>query len=461
MTVPFSFRRLDRTCAVIVACAIGIHAAAQPCTPVWQPGTPGTNYYVFAATEWDPDGPGPLASGLVLGGAFQVFSSAANGLVFWDGATYTGFGNRPGVVRALAVLPDGDLVAAGEFAPIDGVPGTNCIARWDIATNTWTSMGGGVDVGSAIESLAVLSDGRLAAVGLFQSIGGSTANGVAIWDGASWTGVGTALDCYPPRSQGDVHVKCVAALPNGEFVIGGFFERAGATDVAHVARWTGSGWVPMGFGFPSLPDDGILSYGVTTITTTSGIGGTRVIVGAAYTQAPTYPILHGSVAAWNGSTWDWLGGGYGNQFVGSLNSIVSLSDGSAVVGGGIPTTNNIAKWNGASWADLAGGVEGGVYALHVRPNQELVAGGTFLAAGGQPVPYWARLGGCPVCDSTDFNGDGLYPDTADIDDFLSVFSGGPCGTGTCADIDFNNDGLFPDTADIDSLLSVFSGGPCM
>lgn len=67
----------------------------------------------------------------------------------------------------------------------------------------------------------------------------------------------------------------------------------------------------------------------------------------------------------------------------------------------------------------------------------------------------------PMCDSIDFNNDGLFPDTADIDDFLSVFSGGPCSTGTCGDIDFNNDGLFPDTLDIDSLLSVFSGGACL
>jgi hypothetical protein len=68
------------------------------------------------------------------------------------------------------------------------------------------------------------------------------------------------------------------------------------------------------------------------------------------------------------------------------------------------------------------------------------------------------------CDSIDFNNDGLFPDTADIDDFLSVFSGGPCSTDPvpgCSDIDFNNDGLFPDTTDIDSLLSVFSGGPCL
>ncbi len=67
----------------------------------------------------------------------------------------------------------------------------------------------------------------------------------------------------------------------------------------------------------------------------------------------------------------------------------------------------------------------------------------------------------PTCDSIDFNNDTLYPDTADIDDFLSVFSGGPCSTGLCNDIDFNNDTLFPDTTDIDSLLSVFSGGACL
>ncbi|HEX2838273.1 MAG TPA: hypothetical protein VHN77_09130 [Phycisphaerales bacterium] len=72
------------------------------------------------------------------------------------------------------------------------------------------------------------------------------------------------------------------------------------------------------------------------------------------------------------------------------------------------------------------------------------------------------LNAVPGCDSIDFNGDGLFPDTADIDDFLSVFSGGPCSNDpNCADIDYNNDGLFPDTLDIDSLLSVFSGGPCL
>lgn len=66
-----------------------------------------------------------------------------------------------------------------------------------------------------------------------------------------------------------------------------------------------------------------------------------------------------------------------------------------------------------------------------------------------------------TCDPIDFNNDSLFPDTLDIDDFLTVFSGGACSTGACNDIDFNNDSLFPDTTDIDALLSVFSGGACI
>ena len=37
-----------------------------------------------------------------------------------------------------------------------------------------------------------------------------------------------------------------------------------------------------------------------------------------------------------------------------------------------------------------------------------------------------------VSDSIDFNNDGLFPDTQDRDDFVSVFGGGPCSTGEIA-----------------------------
>jgi hypothetical protein len=70
------------------------------------------------------------------------------------------------------------------------------------------------------------------------------------------------------------------------------------------------------------------------------------------------------------------------------------------------------------------------------------------------------INGLPVCDDTDFNGDGIFPDNQDIIDFLDVFAGGACPTGNCNDIDFNNDGIFPDNNDIVVFLEVFAGGGC-
>jgi hypothetical protein len=64
------------------------------------------------------------------------------------------------------------------------------------------------------------------------------------------------------------------------------------------------------------------------------------------------------------------------------------------------------------------------------------------------------------CNSIDFNGDSIFPDNQDIIDFIDVFAGGTCPTGTCDDIDFNGDGVFPDNQDIIDYINVFAGGSC-
>ncbi len=67
------------------------------------------------------------------------------------------------------------------------------------------------------------------------------------------------------------------------------------------------------------------------------------------------------------------------------------------------------------------------------------------------------------CNDIDFNNDTLFPDDADLIDFLSVLAGGPCSSDPapgCDGIDFNNDGLFPDDADLVDFLRVLAGQPC-
>jgi hypothetical protein len=66
-----------------------------------------------------------------------------------------------------------------------------------------------------------------------------------------------------------------------------------------------------------------------------------------------------------------------------------------------------------------------------------------------------------VCDSIDFNNDGLFPDDNDLVQFLNVLAGGACDNDpNCNDIDFNNDGLFPDDSDLVTFLRVLAGGEC-
>ncbi|MFO0830821.1 MAG: hypothetical protein U0637_03150 [Phycisphaerales bacterium] len=114
--------------------------------------------------------------------------------------------------------------------------------------------------------------------------------------------------------------------------------------------------------------------------------------------------------------------------------------------------------------DLNTVVEGGVGSWTLEKAWSISDSGVIVGDGsllGFPRAFALYPCSGVCCDDIDFNRDGLFPDTLDIDAYLSVFSGGACATPSCGDIDFNNDGLFPDTMDIDALLSVFSGGVCL
>ena len=135
---------------------------------------------------------------------------------------------------SLAVLPNGDLVAGGQFTTAGGVA-ANRIARWD--GSSWSSLGSGLN--GTVFGLAVLPSGDLVAGGTFTTAGGAAARYVARWDGSSWSPLGSGMN-------GDVYA--LAVLPNGDLVAGGFFTTAGGVAVNRVARWNGTSWSPLGSG---------------------------------------------------------------------------------------------------------------------------------------------------------------------------------------------------------------------
>jgi trimeric autotransporter adhesin len=305
---------------------------------------------------------------LLIGGSFgAVDSIPARNLARWDGTVWRpcnrGLG---GAVESLARLPNGDLLVGGLLTDADGLPLPG-IGRWN--GSSWSLFAAVAPAGlSRVATMLMRRNGRLAVGGTFQSIGGLNAGYLAEWDGTTWSSFGSG----PPGS-----VDCLAELPNGELLAGGFFVMFGQT--YSVLRWDGNWWLPLG-GLSGIVDDLVVRPNGNVIATGSFL---------ASSGAPGNHI-----AEWNGSAWQPLGSGLGN----SGRAMVLLPDGDLVVVGTFTTPGvRAARWNGSSWSALGSGLGGStgahVYSVVRLPNGDLLAGGDFATSGSATVRRLARWNG--------------------------------------------------------------------
>ncbi len=257
---------------------------------------------------------------LVAGGTFQnVDGVAAKCVARWNGTTWSPLagGVDPlavfgSTVQALVVLGNGDLVMAGGFSSVSGVPCAN-IARWDGVA--WSPLGTGCN--GVVRGLAVAPNGDLFATGAFVQAGGVVCNGIARWNGAAWSALGTGLGLFGGNS--------VAVAKNGSVFVGGSFITAGGVAAVRVARWDGAVWSALGAGANNL---------VTSLLVLPTGG---LVAGGAFTSAGG--VACNGIALWNGTTWQALAGGC-NGMVSEL----ALADdhGSVIAAGEFSTANGNA-----------------------------------------------------------------------------------------------------------------------
>ncbi|MBS0197762.1 MAG: immunoglobulin domain-containing protein [Planctomycetes bacterium] len=372
-------------------------AATAQCAPRWLTGigNPGTDGTVTALAVL-PDGD------LIVGGTFSTAGDiAANRIArYHPTSTNTGTWSALGegvddTVAALAVLPDGDVIVGGAFSQAGGIA-ASMVARFhptSATTGTWSAMGSGIGTGfgNGVAALAVLPDGDVVAAGRFTVAGGLAVNNIARYRPTSptagtWSNMSGGL-----RSQGGM-VYTVAVLPDGDLVAGGDFYVAGTVQVSRVARYhptspTIGTWYAMGyvndtpFRMLTLPDGDVIVGGVFTST----VGGLPVNHIARY--HPT------SVST---GTWSALGSGTDHW----VTRLALLADGDVIVGGlfnsagGVPATR-IARYHAASpttgdWFPLVTGLDSAAEAFAVLPDGDLIAGGFFTAIGGASARSIAR-----------------------------------------------------------------------
>ncbi len=325
----------------------------------------GVSGLVFALAPFDADGAGPAPTELYSGGGVYSTFRRWNGSAWSSDGEFTcAFCQHPSSphVNELIVLDDDGpgpnppaLFAGGLFSGAPGTVATFGVARFDGAE--WTNLGTGcqdLDNDLGVDALAIFDDDgsgpnlpALYAGGDFNEAGGVPIARIAKWDGSSWSPLGSGMNdaVFAITSFDDD-----GAGPHpAALYAGGWFGTAGGVNARGIARWDGVSWSDVGGGL-------LLGDFIDTLTVFDDDG-----------AGPHLPVL--------------IAGGYFSTI------------------GGV-SAENMAQWDGSSWSALGSGTNSNVLASAVFDDDgpgpirpALYVGGPFTAAGGVGASYLARWDG--------------------------------------------------------------------
>lgn len=346
-------------------------------------GLNGTNWSILGGDGVQGSVKAVVVSGskVYVGGSFvQAGNVHANGLALWDGTNWSELGDgvmngtRAGSVYAIAIKGS-NVYVGGNFDTAGGVS-ANGIAMWD--GSQWQALGSGVAYSgdtAYVEALAV-SGTDLYVGGYFQEAGGSPASAIAKWDTLtnSWSALGAGVD------DGYRYGEVYTIVPhNSDIYVGGYFVLAGSSPANYIARWDGSAWHPLGSDSKN---------GVDSTVDAIAFDGETAYVGGSF-RSMNYDATNYTgddahhIALFNGC-WGTLTTNAGEGANGEVRSLL-VSNHNVYAAGDFTTAGgaaaqHIASWDGTNWNPLGSGVTGVVYTIG-GTGSNLYVGGGFSTAG--------------------------------------------------------------------------------
>ncbi|MDO7849557.1 hypothetical protein Q5H92_24555 [Hymenobacter sp. M29] len=381
--------------------------------PVFRPaGTTGTGDERWADGFGLPNGVDgsvnvvlQAGTDMYIGGSFSFVATsnaggvAANFVAKWNGTTWTSLGTGPGngvdnTVSALALAGNGDLYVGGLISRAGGVA-VNGVAKWN--GTTWSPLGTGLTDSGGLpgvgQALVVAGNGDLYAGGRFAQAGGGPASNIARWNGTAWSPLGLGAGVTNRNEQ----VNALALAANGDVYAGGTFSQAGGVAANNIAKWNGTAWSGLGAGVNGA------------VSTLAVAGSGDVYVGGSFTQAGGGAASN--VARWNGTAWSPLGTGLDAP----VRVLLVAGNGDVYAGGnftqaGGVAANYVARWNGTAWSRLGtgAGLNNAVSALVLASNGDVYAGGFFIKADGIPASAMAVWNGTAWSSLGLGTGNGVY-----------------------------------------------------
>jgi hypothetical protein len=314
--------------------------------------------------------PGRRWLGILLGLLLASLTAFGQG---WRAAIHApGLNEEPAVVLT---LPNGDILAGGDFTNAGGQPGADHVARWD--GRRWLALGAGPGHFSNLTALIAAPHGQLLAAGVVYLDSGRVQSIVTRWNGRRWQPVGPFL---PGR-----WVTALALAPNGD-VLAGLTGSPGCG----VLRWQGHRWQPL------APDP---AAGAATPAQGSSL--TSMVVTpagdlVALGRFPsTFPNAGEEAARWTGTGWQALGApaaGYRKTFSLALTATGELLASGSLVSFPYKEVFFVTRWDGQHWQPLPPGPLGVPDRVLATPAGEVVVSST-ASAGNKVSTSVARWNG--------------------------------------------------------------------
>ena len=364
------------------------------------------NTLFFTASDIGGEGTLPVESSTQFYGVGSyngtTWSSLATGIVA-NGSCGT-YNGRPSAQSLTGSASD--LYVGGEFTSINGVSASLVARR---SGGTWSPLGSGLcygDTGGDYHDINVFLDGsNLYAFGTFRKANGSTdwVNGIAKWDGATWSALGGGMSGTLYPKYGEAMAKDTV---NNVLYVGGHFDAVNASigadgtpsgaiaGTAGIACWTGTTWSSIGAGLSA-------SDHVNAMTYDSGVlyvGGDFTTIGGVVSQFVAKFTPSGPCAG----TWSAVGtGGLASSVIGSGTTELCKTEddsrrgvwstffnsGSLYVGC-FPDDDlypQVLKWNGSAWSHFdstcTGTCTNKIGRSIGRPRDIVEFGGSLWAAG--------------------------------------------------------------------------------
>lgn len=364
----------------------------------WRTLGGGTNGTVFTLAVHDGK--------LFAGGLFTTAGGVeVNRVARWDGTRWQalGMGITNGTVASMCSHTDG-LYVAGPFSQVEGQVAAP-VARWDGAM--WHPLPRTFPVPNNVSAVAVFG-GEIYVGGRFRIRGpdGQFITDIARWDGTRWVRVGEGLNGWV--NELTVHEGKLFAGADSSFAVG-----TPGISMGGVASWDGASWSFVGsnplnvgsvrdfevvngvlhvvtaFAVSRLVDDtwellttGIALSSVTSFRSTFALAG-------SFSSIDGLPAR--GVAIRQGDSWDTPGYPVVNLFQGVIGALKEI-DGDLIVGGSFSAVdgkpaNDLARWNGQSWTPIPNNLQpspvlGGPYLSAVEHYLgDLIVAGVFIMPG--------------------------------------------------------------------------------